>query len=107
MEETLTIGRHLAAWLGMVPRQHSSGDRRVMMGIRKRGSQHLEHALLVHGARAVVRVGQPKNRSAQQLGQRTSGAARGTTVPRLRSPTRTHGSSGPCFEVVTSIRAAA
>ena len=35
-------GRHLAAWLGLVPRQHSSGDRRVMMGISKRGSQHLK-----------------------------------------------------------------
>jgi transposase len=47
--------RHLAAWLGLVPRQHSSGDRRVMMGISKRGSQHLR-TLLVHGARAVVRT---------------------------------------------------
>src|ERR1700720_3163701 len=48
-------GRHLAAWLGLVPRQHSSGDRKVMMGITKRGSQHLR-TLLVHGARAVVRT---------------------------------------------------
>ena len=48
-------GRHLAAWLGLVPRQHSSGDRRVMMGISKRGSRHLR-TLLVHGARAVVRT---------------------------------------------------
>jgi transposase len=48
-------GRHLAAWLGLVPRQHSSGDRRLMMGISKRGSQHLR-TLLVHGARAVVRT---------------------------------------------------
>jgi transposase len=32
-------GRHLVAWLGLVPRQHSSGDRRVLMGISKRGSQ--------------------------------------------------------------------
>jgi MerR family regulatory protein/Transposase IS116/IS110/IS902 family len=38
-----------------LPRQHSSGDRRVMMGISKRGSQHLR-TLLVHGARAVVRT---------------------------------------------------
>ena len=38
-----------------VPRQHSSGDRTVMMGITKRGSQHLR-TLLVHGARAVVRT---------------------------------------------------
>jgi len=43
-------GRHLAAWLGLVPSQHSSGDRKVMMGITKRGSQHLR-TLLVHGAR--------------------------------------------------------
>jgi transposase len=47
--------RHLAAWLGLVPRQHSSGDRTVMMGITKRGSQHLR-TLLAHGARAVVRT---------------------------------------------------
>jgi transposase len=48
-------GRHLSAWLGLVPRQHSSGDRKVMMGISKRGSQH-SRTLLVHGARAVVRT---------------------------------------------------
>lgn len=48
-------GRHLAAWLGLVPRQYSSGDRRVLMGISKRGSQHLR-TLLVHGARSVVRT---------------------------------------------------
>ena len=34
-------GRHLAAWVGLVPRQHSSGDRKVLMGIWKRGNQHL------------------------------------------------------------------
>ena len=48
-------GRHLAAWIGLVPRQYSSGDRRVLMGISKRGDQHLR-SLLVHGARAVVRT---------------------------------------------------
>src|SRR4029078_592471 len=48
-------GRHLAAWLGLVPRQHSSGDRRVMLGISKRGSQHPK-TLLVHRVRAVVRT---------------------------------------------------
>ncbi len=48
-------GRHMAAWLGLVPRQHSSGNRRVLMGISKRGDRHLR-TLLVHGARAVVRT---------------------------------------------------
>lgn len=47
--------RHLAAWMGLVPRQHSSGNRQILMGISKRGDQHLR-TLLVHGARSVVRV---------------------------------------------------
>ena len=46
-------GRHLAAWIGLVPRQHSSGQRTVLLGISKRGNQYLR-TLLVHGARAVV-----------------------------------------------------
>ena len=53
-------GRHLAAWLGLVPRQYSSGDKRITMGISKRGSQHLR-SLLVHGARAVVRTAPNKH----------------------------------------------
>jgi transposase len=48
-------GRHMAAWLGLVPRHHASGDRLVMGGITKHGDQHLR-TLLVHGARAVVRT---------------------------------------------------
>lgn len=48
-------GRHLSAWMGLVPRQHSSGNRQMLLGISKRGDQHLR-TLLVHGARAVVRV---------------------------------------------------
>jgi transposase len=52
-------GRHLAAWIGLVPRQFSSGDRTILMGISKRGSQHLR-SLLVHGARAVVRTAPSK-----------------------------------------------
>jgi len=52
-------GRHLAAWVGLVPRQFSSGDRTRLMGISKRGSQHLR-SLLVHGARAVVRTAPSK-----------------------------------------------
>ena len=40
-------GRHLAAWVGLVPRQFSSGDRKILKGISKRGSLHLR-SLLVH-----------------------------------------------------------
>jgi transposase len=60
-----TNGRHLAAWLGLVPRQHASGDRRVVMGIFKRGSQRLR-TLLVHGARAVVRTASRKTNPRSQ-----------------------------------------
>lgn len=49
----LDNGRHMAAWLGLIPRPHSSGGRTILMGISKRGDQHLR-TLLVHGARAVV-----------------------------------------------------
>jgi transposase len=66
-------GRHLAAWIGLVPRQFSSGDRTTLMGISKRGSQHLR-SLLVHGARAVVRTAPSKtdlnNQWVNQLRQR-------------------------------------
>jgi transposase len=46
-------GRQLAAWLGLVPRQYSSGGKHVLLGITKRGDRYLR-ALLIHGARAVV-----------------------------------------------------
>jgi len=58
-------GRHLAAWVGLVPRQFSSGERKVLMGISKRGNQHLR-TLLVHGARAVVRTAPNKTDHANQ-----------------------------------------
>ncbi|MBM2920377.1 transposase, partial [Escherichia coli] len=48
-------GRHFAAWLGLVPRQHSSSDRQVLMNMTKKGDKHLR-TLFIHGARAVVRV---------------------------------------------------
>jgi transposase len=47
-------GRQLAAWLGLVPRQHSSGGKTNLLGISKRGDTYLR-TLLIHGARAVIR----------------------------------------------------
>ncbi|MDT8372337.1 MAG: transposase, partial [Gammaproteobacteria bacterium] len=48
-------GRELAAWLGLVPRQHSTGGKQTLLGISKRGDTYLR-TLLIHGGRAVVRV---------------------------------------------------
>lgn len=46
-------GREMAAFIGLVPKQHSSGGRQVLLGISKRGDRYLRY-LLVHGARAVM-----------------------------------------------------
>ena len=48
-------GRELAAWLGLVPRQHSTGGMPTLLGISKRGDTYLR-TLLIHGGRTVVRV---------------------------------------------------
>jgi transposase len=56
-------GRQLAAWLGLVPRQHSSGGKQLLLGISKRGDTYLR-TLLIHGARAVNRVAERKTRYA-------------------------------------------
>ena len=48
-------GRHLAAWAGLVPRQHSSGGKERLLGISKRGDGYLRRQLM-HGARALVKV---------------------------------------------------
>jgi transposase len=47
-------GRQLAAHLGLVPRQASSGGKHRPLGISKRGDSYLR-GLLIHGARAVIR----------------------------------------------------
>ena len=52
-------GRQLAAWLGLVPKQHSSGGKSVLLGISKRGDVYLR-TLLIHGARAVIRFAENK-----------------------------------------------
>jgi len=46
-------GRDLAAWLGVVPRQHSTGGKTRLFGISKLGNEYLQRMML-HGARSVV-----------------------------------------------------
>jgi transposase len=47
-------GRQLAAWLGLVPREHPTGGKPRLLGMSKRGDVDLRK-LLVHGARATLR----------------------------------------------------
>jgi transposase len=51
--EAYRRGRDVSASLGLVPRQHSSGGKEVLLSISKRGDRYLR-SLLVHGARSVV-----------------------------------------------------
>lgn len=46
-------GRDFAAWLGVVPRQYSTGGKTRLLGISKRGNVYLRK-VLIHGARAAV-----------------------------------------------------
>jgi transposase len=46
-------GRHFAAFLGLVPKQHSSGEREKLLGISKGGDTYLR-TILIHGARSVL-----------------------------------------------------
>lgn len=66
-------GRQLAAFLGLTPKQHSSGGKSKLLGIHKHGDSYLR-ALLVHGARAVQRVAvkktDPRSRWLTALGHR-------------------------------------
>lgn len=47
-------GREFAAYLGLVPRQYSTGGKQRLLGITKRGNSYVR-TLLIHGARAVLR----------------------------------------------------
>src|SRR5579863_72104 len=51
--ETFTRGRNLAAWLGLVPRQATTGGKPRLLGITKRGSKYLRK-MLIQGARAAL-----------------------------------------------------
>jgi len=46
-------GRHMSAWLGLVPKQFSSGNKQKLLGISKRGDRYLR-TLLIHGARSAL-----------------------------------------------------
>jgi transposase len=51
--ESFDRGRDLAAWLGLVPRQFTSGGKPKLLGISKRGNRYLRRQL-IHGARAAL-----------------------------------------------------
>ena len=53
-------GRHFASWLGLTPREHSSGASRCLGSITRKGNSYLR-MLLIHGARSALRAGAVTN----------------------------------------------
>ena len=58
-------GRHLAAWLGLTPRESSSGQRRCLGGISKRGDRYLR-MLFIHGARSALLAAMTQDRTGKK-----------------------------------------
>jgi transposase len=54
-------GRELSAYLGLVPKQHSSGDKQMLLGISKHGDRYIRQ-LLIHGGRSNVQAALRKNK---------------------------------------------
>jgi transposase len=76
-------GRQFAAWLGLVPRQPSTGGKARLLGISKRGEVYLRQ-LLVHGARATLRwVGLKADRRSQWLRGRLARRGKNKTAVAL------------------------
>lgn len=61
--------RHFGAWMGLTPKEHSSGERRLLGSLTKRGDAYLRK-LFVHGARAVVSACMRRRKAGKPLNQR-------------------------------------
>ena len=72
-------GRQMAAWLGLVPRQRSTGGRPTLLGISKRGDRYLR-TLLIHGARAALRTASRRPEDGRSRWALATQARRGRNV---------------------------
>jgi transposase len=59
-------GRHLASWLGLTPKENSSGNKRRMGRITKQGDRYLR-TLLIHGARSALTAAEARKRAQKPL----------------------------------------
>ena len=76
-------GRDLSAWLGLVPKQHSTGGKTKLLGISKRGNRYLR-TMFIHGARAaVVRLRREGTRMGQWMDGLEARAARNVLIVAL------------------------
>lgn len=71
-------GRHLASWLGITPKENSSGSKRRMGRISKQGDPYLR-TLVIHGARSALTAAQIRQRSGRPLTRLQSWAVEKST----------------------------
>jgi transposase len=80
---TFRKGRDLAAWLGLVPRQYSTGGKPKLLGISKRGNEYLRRMFL-HGARSIVmQMASQRSALGAWLGQLAARAHRNVVIVAL------------------------
>jgi transposase len=60
--QAFKCGRVVSAWLGLTPRQRSTGGKPILLGISKRGNRYLR-TMLVHGARSALRIAEAKEKT--------------------------------------------
>lgn len=72
-------GRNFAVWLGLVPRQYSTGGKEKLLGISKRGNSYLRR-LFVHGVRAVLQYSDKQSPSLRVWLAGLSARAHGNVV---------------------------
>jgi transposase len=80
--QTFKSARQFAAWLGLVPKQHSSGGKQRLQGISKRGDAYLRR-MLIHGARAVIRHMNPKRVTTAWLAKLSARAHKNVVIVAL------------------------
>jgi transposase len=93
-------GRQFAAWLGLVPKQRSSGGRARSFGISKRGDRYLR-TLLIHGA--PHSGGFEKSRIQEACGSARCDSGDTPTLSPSRSRTRMRESPGACSPATASM----
>ena len=72
-------GRHFAAYMGLTPKQHSSGGKAVLLGISKRGDGYVRKNL-IHGARSILRLSGKKTDKLSQWANQLNARKRMTVV---------------------------
>src|SRR5947209_17122002 len=91
--DVFSKGRDFGAWLGLVPRQMSTGGRTILGPISKRGNRYLR-MLFVQAARAVLLRHRAGRSTASNPGSRLQHGGSIASSWRLRSPTRSPASHG-------------